>query len=170
MKSFELHVARALPRCACHWLNLGTLLCLSWAIAVAAPAVELLRDSWGTPHIFATTETDGFFGLGYAAAEDRLLQMELIRRKAAGRLAEVFGPDWVDADREARIAGHTAYAPRAFAQLHRRPRRRNRRPIVQSLLHEPRDRGRVPALVKHLPGRRIGRRCWAGTTGGSWLR
>jgi len=74
MKSFELHVARALPRCACHWLNLGTLLCLSWAIAVAAPAVELLRDSWGTPHIFATTETDGFFGLGYAAAEDRLLQ------------------------------------------------------------------------------------------------
>jgi hypothetical protein len=52
---------------------------------------------------------------GYAAAEDRLLQMELIRRKATGRLPEVFGPDWVDADREARIAGHTAYAPRAFA-------------------------------------------------------
>jgi len=43
--------------------------------------------------------------------------MELIRRKAAGRLAEVFGPDWVDADREARIAGHSAYAPRAFAKL-----------------------------------------------------
>jgi len=58
-------------------------------------------------------------------------------------------------DFDLRIAGHTAFAPRAFAQLHRRPRRRNRRPIVQSLLHEPRDRGRVPALVKHLPGRRI---------------
>jgi penicillin amidase len=43
--------------------------------------------------------------------------MELIRRKAAGQLAEVFGPDWVDADREARIAGHAAYAPRAFAKL-----------------------------------------------------
>jgi len=43
--------------------------------------------------------------------------MELIRRKAAGRLAEVFGLDWVDADREARIAGHRAYAPRAFAKL-----------------------------------------------------
>ncbi len=83
----------------------------------AAPAVELLRDSWGTPHVFATTETDGFFGLGYAAAEDRLLQMELIRRKAAGRLAEVFGPDWVNADREARIAGHAPYASRAFAKL-----------------------------------------------------
>jgi penicillin amidase len=84
---------------------------------VAAPTAELLRDPWGTPHIFATTETEGFFGLGYAAAEDRLLQMELIRRKAAGRLAEVFGPDWVDADREARIAGHAPYAPRAFAKL-----------------------------------------------------
>jgi hypothetical protein len=63
------------------------LLCLSWATATAAPTVELLRDSWGTPHVFAASEADGFFGLGYAAAEDRLLQMELIRRKAAGRLA-----------------------------------------------------------------------------------
>jgi len=84
--------------------------------ASSAP-VEILRDPWGTPHVFAAAEADGFFGLGYAAAEDRLLQMELIRRKAAGRLAEVFGPDWVDADREARIAGHAAYAPRAFTKL-----------------------------------------------------
>jgi penicillin amidase len=84
---------------------------------VAATTVELLRDPWGIPHVFAAAEPGGFFGLGYAAAEDRLLQMELIRRKAAGRLAEVFGPDWVDADREARIAGHAAYAPRAFAKL-----------------------------------------------------
>jgi penicillin amidase len=85
--------------------------------ATAAPTVELLRDPWRTPHVFAAAEADGFFGLGYAAAEDRLLQMELIRRKAAGRLAEVFGPDWVDSDREARIAGHAPYAPRAFAKL-----------------------------------------------------
>jgi len=82
-----------------------------------ASAIEVLRDPWGTPHVFAVSEVDGFFGLGYAAAEDRLLQMELIRRKAAGRLAEVFGPDWVDADREARIAGHAPYAPSAFAKL-----------------------------------------------------
>jgi len=79
--------------------------------------VEVLRDTWGIPHVYAEAEADGFFGLGYAAAEDRLLQMELIRRKAAGRLAEVFGPDWVDADRDARIAGHAAYAPRALANL-----------------------------------------------------
>ncbi|MHB8864612.1 MAG: penicillin acylase family protein [Pirellulaceae bacterium] len=82
-----------------------------------AGEVEMLRDTWGIPHVFAAAEEDGFFGLGYAAAEDRLLQMELVRRKAAGRLAEVFGRDWVDADREARIAGHAEYAPRALANL-----------------------------------------------------
>jgi penicillin amidase len=85
--------------------------------SAAAADVEILRDPWGTPHVFAVAEADGFFGLGYAAAEDRLLQMELIRRKAAGRLAEVFGLDWVDSDREARIAGHAPYSPRAFAKL-----------------------------------------------------
>ena len=90
---------------------------LASSIGAADGGVEILRDAWGIPHVFAEGEADGFFGLGYAAAEDRLLQMELIRRKAAGRLAEVFGPNWVDADREARIAGHTAYAPRAFARL-----------------------------------------------------
>ena len=83
----------------------------------AAGDVEVLRDTWGVPHVFAAAEVDGFFGLGYAAAEDRLLQMELIRRKAAGRLAEVFGPEWVDSDRDARIAGYAAYAPCALAKL-----------------------------------------------------
>ena len=86
------------------------------ALATAGD-VEVLRDTWGVPHVFAAAEVDGFFGLGYAAAEDRLLQMELIRRKAAGRLAEVFGPEWVDSDRDARIAGYAAYAPRALAKL-----------------------------------------------------
>lgn len=117
MKTVELHVARTLLKHAFRWLTLGAIFCRAWANAGAAPTVELLRDPWGIPHVFAQHETDGFFGLGYATAEDRLLQMELIRRKAAGRLAEVFGPDWVDADREARIAGHSAYAPRAFAKL-----------------------------------------------------
>lgn len=95
---------------------------LVWLLGWAQPGgvgaeVEILRDPWGIPHVFAAVESDGFFGLGYAVAEDRLLQMELIRRKAAGRLAEVFGAEWVDADREARIAGYGPYAPRAFARL-----------------------------------------------------
>jgi len=68
-------------------------------------AVDILRDRWGTPHVFAAAENDGFHGVGYATAEDRLLQMELFRRRARGRLAEVFGPAWVDSDRRFRIAG-----------------------------------------------------------------
>lgn len=106
--------ARMAPR----WFRLLILLpVLAFSLPGRAGEVEILRDPWGTPHVFAEGEPDGFFGLGYVAAEDRLLQMELIRRKAAGRLAEVFGPAWVDADREARIAGHVVYAPRAFAKL-----------------------------------------------------
>lgn len=83
----------------------------------AHSSVEILRDPWGIPHVFASDETEGFFGLGYACAEDRMLQMDLLRRRAAGRLAEVFGADWVDSDREARIAGNIHYVKKAFANL-----------------------------------------------------
>ena len=37
--------------------------------------IELLRDHWGTPHVFADTDADAFYGLGYAAAQDRGFQM-----------------------------------------------------------------------------------------------
>jgi penicillin amidase len=87
------------------------------AVGAADEGIEILRDPWGVPHVFADTEEAGFFGWGYACAEDRRLQMDLARRKGAGRLAEVFGPDWVRSDREARIAGYTAYAGEAFAKL-----------------------------------------------------
>ena len=43
--------------------------------------------------------------IGYAAAEDRLLQMDLFRRRATGRLAEVFGEKFLDSDRKFRVAG-----------------------------------------------------------------
>lgn len=96
-----------------------------WLIAilllVAAPAatetVELIRDRWGVPHLFARTEAAAFFGAGYAAAEDRLLQMELFRRRARGRLAEVFGPEWIASDRKFRIAGVGRYCDQAAANL-----------------------------------------------------
>lgn len=78
---------------------------------------EILRDRWGVPHIFAKRETDGFFALGYVAAEDRRLQMELLRRRAHGRLAEVFGEEWVDSDRKFRMAGVTRYVTEAVESL-----------------------------------------------------
>jgi penicillin amidase len=86
-------------------------------LARTAQATEILRDPWGVPHVFAESAEDGFFGLGYATAEDRRLQMELVRRKGAGRLAEVFGTDWVASDRESRIASYTAWSREALAKL-----------------------------------------------------
>jgi len=53
--------------------------------------VELLRDSWGVPHVFAGTDAGAMYGLGYAAAQDRPFQMYYNLRIIQGRLAEVIG-------------------------------------------------------------------------------
>ena len=53
--------------------------------------VQVLRDEWGVPHIYAKSDRDLFFAQGYVAAQDRLWQMEMWRRAAEGRLAEVLG-------------------------------------------------------------------------------
>jgi penicillin amidase len=54
-------------------------------------AVELLRDQWGIPHVFAATDEGAMYGLGYASAEDRGFQMHYNLRQIQGRMAEVFG-------------------------------------------------------------------------------
>ena len=53
--------------------------------------VKVYFDPYGIPHIYAQNETDAFRALGYVHAQDRLWQMELLRRIAPGRLSEVFG-------------------------------------------------------------------------------
>lgn len=67
--------------------------------------VEIIRDSWGVPHIYAQTETDLFFAQGFVHAQDRLFQMDLNRRVGTGRLSEIVGPKGVATDRFARIMG-----------------------------------------------------------------
>jgi len=64
--------------------------------------VEILRDRWGVPHIYAQTVEDLFFAQGYITAKDRLFQIDLWRRIGTGRLAEVLGPSAIDRDRLAR--------------------------------------------------------------------
>jgi len=66
-------------------------------------SVEVIRDQWGVPHIYAKTEKDLFFAQGYVVAQDRLWQIEIWRRQAEGRLAEVMGPAAVERDRYARL-------------------------------------------------------------------
>lgn len=65
--------------------------------------VEVRRDRWGVPHIYAKTTHDLFFAQGYVVAQDRLWQMEMWRRAGEGRLAEVLGPSFVERDRMARL-------------------------------------------------------------------
>ena len=68
-------------------------------------SVEIIRDRWGVPHIYAKNEPDLFFAQGFVHAQDRLWQMELNRRTATGRLSELFGPIALDTDRAARTFG-----------------------------------------------------------------
>ena len=65
--------------------------------------VEVIRDEWGVPHIYAQNDDDLFFAQGYVMAQDRLWQMEMWRRWHAGRLAEIFGPDALVYDRRTRL-------------------------------------------------------------------
>ncbi|PZP21748.1 penicillin acylase family protein [Pseudomonas kuykendallii] len=78
--------------------------------------VEIRYDDRGVPHIRAQTEADLYRTLGYAHAQDRLFQMELMRRLARGELAEIFGAKLVDTDRlfrTLRLGEHAeAYAAR----------------------------------------------------------
>jgi penicillin G amidase len=69
---------------------------------LAAPA-QILVDTWGVPHIFAASEDDVFFAQGFNAARDRLFQIDLWRRRGLGRLAGIFGPNFVEQDRAARL-------------------------------------------------------------------
>ena len=79
------------------------------ANATDAPApradVEILRDRFGVPHIYADSIHDLFFGYGYAVAEDRLFQLEMAKRSVNGTVAEVLGPDYVGFDIATRRSG-----------------------------------------------------------------
>ncbi|MEE2637002.1 MAG: penicillin acylase family protein, partial [Acidobacteriota bacterium] len=65
--------------------------------------VEVIRDEWGVPHIYAENDQDLFFTQGYVMAQDRLWQMELWRRWHEGRLADIFGPEALAYDRRTRL-------------------------------------------------------------------
>jgi len=61
--------------------------------------VEVIYDDYGVPHIYAKSDEDMYRAFGYVHAQDRLFQMDLLRRLGQGRLAELFGEDVVKVDR-----------------------------------------------------------------------
>lgn len=83
---------------------------------LAAP-VEIFRDTRGVPHIRAKAVPDAYFALGFVHAQDRLWQMEAMRRAGAGRLAEILGPRLLPTDRLMRGLGLRHLAERQFDRL-----------------------------------------------------
>ncbi len=71
---------------------------------LSAP-VEIIRDKWGIPHVYAGSDHDLFFAQGFVHAQDRLWQMELLRRTASGTLSEMLGKVALDTDRALRTFG-----------------------------------------------------------------
>ena len=67
--------------------------------------VQVYYDTFGIPHIYAENEEDLYFALGYVHAQDRLFQMELLRRVGGGNLSEILGPELVETDRFLRTIG-----------------------------------------------------------------
>jgi len=68
-------------------------------LAAIENKTDVYFDEYGIPHIYAENEQDAMVALGYVHAQDRLWQMELIRRIAPGRLSEIFGEDMLKNDK-----------------------------------------------------------------------
>jgi len=87
------------------------------AIAGLSAPVTVQRDAHGVPHIHAATLDDLILAQGYVTAQDRLWQMDILRRHAAGELAEILGPSLIPHDRAQRILQVRTAADRAIASL-----------------------------------------------------
>ncbi|MBV8222608.1 MAG: penicillin acylase family protein, partial [Candidatus Eremiobacteraeota bacterium] len=100
----------------------------AWFIRAPVPKVEgtiivsglgapvtIRRDARGVPHIDARSETDAYFAEGFAAAQDRLWQMDTLRRQAEGRVSEIAGEAGLDSDVYMRTLGFDEAAA-AFAR------------------------------------------------------
>jgi penicillin amidase len=79
--------------------------------------VTVERDQWGVPHIRASSLEDLAEAQGYVMAQDRLWQMDLLRRVARGQLSEILGPATLSIDKDFRTLGLSRAAARDVAQL-----------------------------------------------------
>lgn len=82
-----------------------------WTVPGLQGQVEIVRNTAAVPHIFALTDHDAYFGLGFSHAQDRLWQMLLMRRQGQGRLSEVFGRRTLEIDdlmRRLDLDGHAS--------------------------------------------------------------
>jgi len=80
-------------------------------------SVTVRRDGHGVPHIDAASQDDLFLAQGYITAQDRLWQMDMLRRNAAGELAEILGPTLLEHDRAQRVFQFHNVAQRVYNSL-----------------------------------------------------
>jgi len=86
-------------------------------VAGLSAPVTVRRDAHGVPHIDAATQDDLFVAQGYVTAQDRLWQMDALRRNANGELAELLGPSLVRHDKAQRVYQMRISAQRIYASL-----------------------------------------------------
>src|SRR5271165_3456747 len=79
--------------------------------------VHVWRDGYGVPHIFAASMDDAARALGYVHASERLFQMEVTRRVGQGRVSEILGADFLNADKFIRTLGFYREAEASFSAL-----------------------------------------------------
>ncbi|MFX1514465.1 MAG: penicillin acylase family protein, partial [Promethearchaeota archaeon] len=60
--------------------------------------ITVYRDEWGVPHIYAHSDWDLYYAIGYCQAQDRLWQMDILRRMYSGKVSEILGSDALDSD------------------------------------------------------------------------
>ena len=75
---------------------------------IPKPGVRILRDRFGVPAIYASNDANAWWGAGYAAAEDRLVELALFRASTEGQLAALLGSSYLASDIEARRDYYTA--------------------------------------------------------------
>jgi penicillin amidase len=117
-------------------------------------SVEVMRDRWGIPHVYAQNDLDLFFAQGFVHAQDRLWQMEFNRRAASGRLSEIFGPVTLEADRFLRTVGLRRAAEAEAARLGEETTRMLRAYADGVNAYIASRRGRLPlefALLRYAP-------------------
>lgn len=86
-------------------------------VADLGSPVRIVRDANAVPHVFARTIADLYRGLGFVHAQDRLWQMEMMRRASQGRLSEIFGERTLDPDLFLRTLDLHGHAERALARF-----------------------------------------------------
>lgn len=79
--------------------------------------VQVIRDEWGVPHIYAHSVEDAVFAQGFTHAQDRLWQMDINRRVVQGRLSEVLGQPALETDITLRTLGLRRWAEQEAAQV-----------------------------------------------------